>query len=126
LPDGPIIAPRGRWPALSGALPAFVADPPPPPPPPAPEAKSDPIAEAEADAVTYLERTARIRRLGQVPDAVAFGPSEDYLVRALVTGRPPRCWRSTDSPPPPAQCRALRSRVRTPWLACSAFSAPLR
>ncbi len=79
--------------ALSSALPAFVADPPPPPPPPqvppAPEPKPDPIAEAEEYAVIYPQRAALIRRLGRVPDAVSFGPPEDYLVRALVTGRTP-------------------------------------
>jgi hypothetical protein len=28
-----------------------------------------------------------IRRLGRVPDNVTYGAPEDYLVRALVTGR---------------------------------------
>ena len=35
------------------------------------------------------ERAALIRRLGCVPDNASFGPPEDYLVHALVTGRTP-------------------------------------
>jgi hypothetical protein len=75
--------------ALSGAPPAAMPEPPPPrmPPPPVPEA--DPIAEAEEYAVIYPQRAALIRRVGRVPDNVSFGPPEDHLVRALVTGRSP-------------------------------------
>jgi hypothetical protein len=75
--------------ALPGAPPAAMPEPPPPrmPPPPVPQA--DPIAEAEQYAVIYPQRAALIRRLGRVPDNVTFGPPEEHLVRALVTGRSP-------------------------------------
>jgi hypothetical protein len=77
--------------ALGRAAPNAMAEPP-PPPPPVPAAvedvpSADPIAEAEHYAVVYPQRAALIRRLGRVPDNVSFGPPEDYLVRALVTGR---------------------------------------
>jgi hypothetical protein len=49
--------------------------------------QADPIAEAEQYAAIYPQRAALIRRLGRVPDNVTFGPPEDYLVRALATGR---------------------------------------
>ncbi len=60
-----------------------------PVPEPAEEATPDPIAAAEEYAVLYPERAALIRRLGCVPDNASFGPPEDYLVHALVTGRTP-------------------------------------
>jgi hypothetical protein len=80
--------------ALSGAPLAAVDLPPPPPPPaPAPEPPAEPVpnpaAEAEAYALTYPRRAALIRQLGRLPDNPSFGPPEDYLVRALVTGRTP-------------------------------------
>ncbi len=49
----------------------------------------NPAAEAEAYALTYPRRAALIRQLGRLPDNPSFGPPEDYLVRALVTGRTP-------------------------------------
>jgi len=82
--------------ALTGA-PLAPEDLPPPPPPPAPapepeppaEPVPDPAAEAEAYALNYPRRAALIRQLGRLPDNPSFGPPEDYLVRALVTGRTP-------------------------------------
>ena len=80
--------------ALTGA-PLAPEDLPPPPPPPAPEPEPqaepvpDPAAEAEAYALNYPRRAALIRQLGRLPDNPSFGPPEDYLVRALVTGRTP-------------------------------------
>jgi hypothetical protein len=76
--------------ALGRAAPGAMVEPPPPPVPAAeedPTPNADPIAEAEHYAVIYPQRAALIRRLGRVPDNVSFGPPEDYLVRALVTGR---------------------------------------
>jgi len=58
-------------------------------PEPAEEPEPDPIAAAEEYAVLYPERAALIRRLGRVPENASFAPPEDYLVRALVTGRTP-------------------------------------
>jgi hypothetical protein len=81
--------------ALTGAPLAPEDLPPPPPPPPAPapeppaEPVPDPAAEAEAYALTYPRRAALIRQLGRLPDNPSFGPPEDYLVRALVSGRTP-------------------------------------
>ncbi len=70
---------------------APMAEPPAPAPEPVPDAEPqpDPIAEAEHYAVIYPRRAALIRRLGRVPDKCSFGPPEDYVVRALVTGRTP-------------------------------------
>jgi hypothetical protein len=76
--------------ALGRAGPGAMVEPPPPPVPAAVEDAmpiADPIAEAEHYAVVYPQRAALIRRRGRVPDNVSFGPPEDYLVRALVTGR---------------------------------------
>ncbi len=78
--------------ALGRPQPEAAAEPPPPSVPAAMEQaapKPDPLMEAEQYAVTYPRRAALIRRLGRVPDNVTFDPPEDYLVRALVTGRPP-------------------------------------
>jgi hypothetical protein len=78
--------------ALDRPHPEAMAEPPPPSVPVAAEQappQADPITEAEHYAVTYPRRAALIRRLGRVPDNVTFGPPEDYLVRALVTGRTP-------------------------------------
>ena len=51
---------------------------------------TDPAAaEAEQYAIIYPERAALIRRLGRVPADASFGPPDDDLVRALVTGRTP-------------------------------------
>jgi hypothetical protein len=79
--------------ALTGAPLAAVDLPPPPPPAPAPEPPAEPVpdpaAEAEAYAQNYPGRAALIRQLGRLPDNPSFGPPEDYLVRALVTGRTP-------------------------------------
>jgi hypothetical protein len=67
--------------ALTGAPLAAVELPPPPPPPaPAPEPQADECA------LIYPRRVALIRQLGRLPDNPSFGPPEDYLVRALVTG----------------------------------------
>jgi hypothetical protein len=80
--------------SLAGAPPASVDLPPAPPPaapvpePPA-EPVPDPAAEAEQYALIYPRRAALIRRLGRLPDNPSFGPPEDYLVRAVVTGRTP-------------------------------------
>ena len=66
-----------------------------PPSAPAPQPSQDeeptidPIAAAEEYAQIYPERAALIRRAGGVPDNVPFGPPEDWLARALVTGRSP-------------------------------------
>jgi hypothetical protein len=80
-----------RDPAIPGAAPPVAAaDPPPPPAPdPAEEPPADPVTEAERCAVIYPCRAALIRRLGRVPDNVSFGPPDDGLVHALVTGRTP-------------------------------------
>jgi hypothetical protein len=68
----------------------------PPAPPaaaPGPETPAEPVpdpaAEAEQYALIYPRRAALIRRLGRLPDNPSFGPAEDYLVRAVVTGRTP-------------------------------------
>ena len=78
--------------ALTGD-PLAAVDLPPPPPTPAPEPAAepepDPAAEAEAYALIYPRRAALIRQLGRLPDNPSFGPPEDYLVRALVTGGSP-------------------------------------
>jgi hypothetical protein len=78
--------------ALTGA-PLAAEDLPPPPPPPAPEPEppAEPVPDpaGEAFALTYPRRAALIRQLGRLPDNPSFGPPEDYLVRALVTGRSP-------------------------------------
>jgi hypothetical protein len=71
-------APEAAAGPLPPTVPAIVDDAAPQP---------DPIAEAEQYAAIYPQRAALIRRLGRVPDNVTFGPPEDYLVRALVTGR---------------------------------------
>jgi hypothetical protein len=60
-----------------------------PVPEPTEAPKPDPVAAAEEYAVLHPERAALIRRLGCVPDNASFGPPEDYLVHALVTGRTP-------------------------------------
>jgi hypothetical protein len=75
--------------ALGRAAPDAMAEPPPPVPAAVEDAmpNADPIAEAEHYAVVYPQRAALIRRFGRVPENVSFGPPEDYLVRALVTGR---------------------------------------
>jgi len=39
------------------------------------------------------DRAALIHRHGRVPQDARFGPPEPHLVRALVNGRSPRCWR---------------------------------
>jgi hypothetical protein len=78
--------------ALGDPQPEAMAEPPAPSVPAAAEQaapQADPITEAEHYAVAYPRRAALIRRLGKVPDNVTFGPPEDYLVRALVTGRTP-------------------------------------
>jgi hypothetical protein len=49
----------------------------------------DPAAEAEQYALIYPRRAALIRRLGRLPDNPTFGPPEEYLVRAVATGRTP-------------------------------------
>lgn len=51
--------------------------------------RTEPLAAAEEYAVLYPRRAALIRRLGRVPEDVSFGPPDDDLVRALVTGRSP-------------------------------------
>ena len=79
--------------ALGLDHPAATAEPPPEPPVPEPpqseEPQVDPAAAAEEYAMLYPQRAALIRRLGRVPDNVSFGPPEEPLVRALVTGRTP-------------------------------------
>jgi hypothetical protein len=54
--------------------------------------------EFKFGAVARMDETANfmalIRRRGRVPDDVTFGPLEDYLVRELVNGQSPFCWRS--------------------------------
>src|SRR6185437_8297296 len=47
------------------------------------------ISAAEAYVALYPQRAALIRRLGGVPDNVQFGPPDEDVVRALVTGRSP-------------------------------------
>jgi len=90
--------------ALPGAPPMELPEPPAPPPPPtqAPEpvepAQPDPIAAAEQYAAIYPRRAALIRQLGRVPDNVSFGPPDDDLVRALVTGTTP-VLRALDTQP---------------------------
>jgi hypothetical protein len=49
----------------------------------------DPWAEGGQDALIYPRRAALIRHLGRLPDNPSFGPPEEDLVRALVTGRTP-------------------------------------
>ena len=84
--------------SLAGAPPEAVDLPPPPPPPapsvaPAPEPLAEPVpdpaAEAEQYALIYPRRASLIRRLGRLPDNPTFGPPEEYLVRAVATGRTP-------------------------------------
>jgi hypothetical protein len=80
--------------SLTGAPHAAVDLPPPPAPAaPAPEPPAEPVpdpaAEAEQYALIYPRRAALIRRLGRLPDNPSFGPPEDWLVRAVVTGRTP-------------------------------------
>ena len=58
-----------------------------PPAPPRPEPPSKPLAEAEFYAMLYPQRAKLIRRHGGVPDDARFGPPEDDIVHALVTGR---------------------------------------
>jgi hypothetical protein len=68
------------------------AEPPPPEPEPASdeaEPKHDPIAEAELYAVMYRDRAIKIRKHGGMPPDAKFGPPEDWLVQALVTGQSP-------------------------------------
>jgi hypothetical protein len=79
--------------ALPGERHMAAMEPPPEPACPEPaqaEAPTpDPVAEADEYAVIYPKRAALIRRLGRLPDNPSFGPPDDYLVRALVTGRTP-------------------------------------
>lgn len=82
--------------ALPGAPSPLLAEPPQPEPqPPEPEPAQDdeptpdPVAEADEYTVIYPDRARLIRRAGCLPPDVRFGPPEDYLVRALVTGRTP-------------------------------------
>jgi hypothetical protein len=77
--------------ALPDAPRAAVVEPPPPTPEatPAVEVEVDPVLAAEEYAVIYPQRAALIRRVGRVPDNVSFGAPEEYLVRALVSGRTP-------------------------------------
>jgi hypothetical protein len=82
--------------ALPGTPPPAMLQPPTPPvrPEPQPVPESEPEIDllamvAEQYAVIYPDRAALIRQLGRVPDNVSFGPPDDDLVRALVTGRTP-------------------------------------
>jgi hypothetical protein len=47
------------------------------------------ITAAEAYVALYPQRAMLIRRLGRVPDDAQFGPPDEDVVRALVTGRSP-------------------------------------
>ena len=49
----------------------------------------NPIAEAERYALLHRKRAALIRRLGQVPHKLNYGPLPPDLVHALVTGATP-------------------------------------
>jgi hypothetical protein len=57
--------------------------------PPMPELESEPLSEALSYAVLYPERAALIRRLGRVPDDVAFDPPDDALVQELLVAQDP-------------------------------------
>lgn len=58
-----------------------------------------PIAEAEHYAILYPARAALIRRHGRVPADARFGPPEDEIVHALVTGRTPPLMALDRQPP---------------------------
>jgi hypothetical protein len=81
--------------ALPDAPPLAAMEPPPPPvhEPPQPEADTepyiDPVAAAEEYAILYPDRARLIRSRRGLPDRLDFGPPEDDLVQALVTGRTP-------------------------------------
>ena len=49
----------------------------------------DSLAEAEHYAILYPERAALIRRMGGLPDDLSFGPPDDDIVAALISGRSP-------------------------------------
>ena len=49
----------------------------------------NPIAEAERYALLHRKRAALIRRLGQVPHKLNYGPLPPDLVHAIVTGATP-------------------------------------
>ena len=79
--------------ALGRDPPAAMAEPQPPPPPgsqlPPEEPVPDPIAEAEQYAIIYPQRAARIRTLGGLPQPLNLGPTEPYLVQAIIAGNSP-------------------------------------
>jgi hypothetical protein len=101
-------------PPVPAAIQAALAAAPPPPPAPASDAAPprrhrahtttwagapprDLAAEADYYAIVYPDRARLIRRYGGLPPDCKFGPPDDDLVHAIVTGSSP-VLRALDSP----------------------------